>query len=83
MLSSATGDSAPVYVPHRGSGSGRAGRHGWEGWFVSDSRPIRDLGQSAGGIPLARMPPCPQREVRRQTRSAMVSMSNSEVAVPR
>lgn len=100
VLSSATGDSVPVYVPHRGSG--RAGRHMWvpatdcalwqeivdektplpeapaeeddrityaeqeidrncrageEGRFVSDSRPIRDLGQSAGGITLARMPP--------------------------
>ncbi|MGW3060782.1 hypothetical protein ACWC98_33360 [Streptomyces goshikiensis] len=101
VLSSATGESVPVYVPNRGSG--RAGRHMWvpaadcerwreivgektplpeapeqegddeitfaeqeidrrcrageEGWFVSDPRPIRDLGQPTGGFTLPRMPP--------------------------
>ncbi|MFE4371823.1 hypothetical protein ACFRMN_27070 [Streptomyces sp. NPDC056835] len=99
VLSSATGESVPVYVPNRGSG--RAGRHMWvpsadcrrwreligekellldapaqeddeitfaeqeidrtcwageEGWFVSDARPIRDLGQPTGGFTLPRMP---------------------------
>ncbi|MEH0521162.1 MULTISPECIES: competence protein CoiA family protein [Streptomyces] len=100
VLSSATGESVPVYVPNRGSG--RAGRHMWvpaddcelwrelvgekaplpvapeleeddqitfadqeidrtcrsgeEGWFVSDARPIRDLGQPTGGVTLPRMP---------------------------
>ncbi|MFI9239213.1 hypothetical protein [Streptomyces sp. NPDC053079] len=100
VLSSATGDSVPVYVPNRGGG--RAGRHMWvpaadcrlwqemtgqtdplptaepqeqddeitfaeqeidrtcrageEGWFVSDARPVRDLGQPTGGFTLARMP---------------------------
>ncbi|WP_234342948.1 hypothetical protein [Streptomyces fulvoviolaceus] len=100
VLSSATGESVPVYVPNRGSG--RAGRHMWvpaddcelwrelvgekaplpvvpeqeeddqitfteqeidrtcrageEGWFVSDARPIRDLGQPTGGYTLPRMP---------------------------
>ncbi|WP_162929197.1 hypothetical protein [Streptomyces sp. YIM 130001] len=99
VVSSATGESVPVYVPNRGSG--RAGRHmrvtatdrdlwkelvgekkslpvpeqeegdettfadqeidrtcraGDEGWFVSDSRPIRDLGQPTGGFTLPRMP---------------------------
>ena len=100
VLSSATGDSVPVYVPNRGNG--RAGRHMWvpaddcelwrelvgekaplpvapeqeeddqitfaeqeidrtcrageEGWFVSDARPIRDLGQPTGGYTLPRMP---------------------------
>lgn len=101
VLSSATGESVPVYVPNRGSG--RAGRHMWvpaadcerwreivgektplpevpqrdgddaitfaeqeidrrcrageEGRFVSDARPIRDLGQPTGGFTLPRMPP--------------------------
>lgn len=101
VLSSATGESVPVYVPNRGSG--RAGRHMWvpaadcerwreivgektplpevpeqegddeiafaeqeidrrcrageEGWFVSDPRPLRDLGQPTGGFTLPRMPP--------------------------
>ncbi|MGC9543349.1 hypothetical protein [Streptomyces sp. UG1] len=27
-----------------------------EGWFVSDTRPIRDLAQPTGGITLSRMP---------------------------
>ncbi|MDT0453423.1 hypothetical protein [Streptomyces hesseae] len=100
VLSSATGDSVPVYVPNRGGG--RAGRHMWvpaadcrlwqemtgqtdplptaepqeqddeitfaeqeidrtcrageEGRFVSDARPVRDLGQPTGGFTLARMP---------------------------
>ncbi|MFI8943414.1 hypothetical protein [Streptomyces syringium] len=100
VLSSATGDSVPVYVPNRGGG--RAGRHMWvpvadcrlwqemtgrtdplstaepqerddeitfaeqeidrkcrageEGRFVSDARPVRDLGRPTGGFTLARMP---------------------------
>lgn len=100
VLSSATGESVPVYVPSRGSG--RAGRHMWvpagdcevwrelvgekvpppvapeqegddqitfaeqeidrtcrageEGWFISDARPIRDLGQLTGGFTLPQMP---------------------------
>lgn len=100
VLSSATGESVPVYVPNWGSG--RVGRHMWvpaddcelwrelvgektplpvapeqeeddqitfaeqeidrscrageEGWFVSDTRPIRDLGQPTGGYTLPRMP---------------------------
>ncbi|MER5413979.1 hypothetical protein [Streptomyces virginiae] len=99
VLSSATGESVPVYVPNRGSG--RAGRHMWvpsadckrwreligemeprpgapaqdeddeitfaeqeidrtcraceEGWFISDARPIHDLGQPTGGFTLPRM----------------------------
>jgi hypothetical protein len=31
-------------------------RAGEEGWFVSDARPIRDLGQPTGGVTLPRMP---------------------------
>ncbi|WP_240805386.1 hypothetical protein [Streptomyces sp. A1547] len=100
ILTSATGDSVPVFVPSRGGG--RAGRHMWvphaecrtwreltgqwdplpkaqepeaddeitfseqeidrscrageEGWFRSDARPVRDLGQPTGGFTLARMP---------------------------
>jgi hypothetical protein len=34
----------------------RTCRAGEEGWFVSDARPIRDLGQPTGGITLPRMP---------------------------
>ncbi|MER5932758.1 hypothetical protein [Streptomyces sp. NPDC002054] len=34
----------------------RTCRAGEEGWFVSDARPIRDLGQPTGGFTLARMP---------------------------
>lgn len=105
VLSSATGESVPVYVPNRGSG--RAGRHMWvpsadctrwreligekellrgdpvqeeddevtfaeqeidrtcrageEGRFVSDGRPIRDLGQPTGGFTLPRIPEQPSR----------------------
>ncbi|MFJ8190888.1 hypothetical protein ACIQ8D_14120 [Streptomyces sp. NPDC096094] len=100
VLSSATGESVPVYVPNRDGG--RAGWHMWvpaddcelwrelvgekaplpvapeqeeddqitfaeqdidracrageEGWFISDARPIRDLGQPTGGYTLPRMP---------------------------
>lgn len=100
VLSSATGESVPVYVPNRGAG--RAGRYMWvsatdcerwremvgektplpqapgleeddeitfaeqeidrncrageEGWFVSDTRPVRDLGQPTGGFTLPQMP---------------------------
>ncbi|MFF5961992.1 competence protein CoiA family protein [Streptomyces luteogriseus] len=34
----------------------RSCRAGEEGWFVSDARPLRDLGQPTGGFTLPRMP---------------------------